>query len=235
MASNKEEVFKRYMQLESRSVVINGKFNPAIFQPYWLASKGIIGEQEAKAAEINVISTSATQFKIGDWLEFICTPNKMQLLTRQAPYYPFLRDFALHLFELNKDIPVESFGLNFIFSISMRDNGQYYKIGREAGGLDNWDRILEIEDKCRLNNISVQLPSDDNNCIRNIEIRRTDDSLKINNGVDININCHFPVSKFLSGNGGDVASVIEKLYDTYCENSHHKAVLIFNGLMGNDE
>jgi hypothetical protein len=48
------------------SIVLVGNFNPAIFQPAWLAAKGLIRESEASAAVVEVIHPELAQYRERD-------------------------------------------------------------------------------------------------------------------------------------------------------------------------
>ncbi len=133
--------FDRYKQAELRSVVILGDFMPSMFQPLWLASKKIIGEDEAKSACDVVISHDICRFKTGDWLEFLCIQNKMQILTRKAPYFPMLRDFVIQIIGLIPNTVINSIGLNYNFSLGLLDSTEFYVIGKQLGCLDKWKNI----------------------------------------------------------------------------------------------
>lgn len=210
--------FNRFLQAETRSVVINGEFMPSLYQPYWLASKNIIGENDAKSASINIIGRDFCQFNIGDWLDFTCTFNKMQLLTRKAPYFPILHDVAEQIFQLGTDIQIISIGLNFIYSLGLGSEENYYKIGKNIGNLSNWEDVLE---KVRLNMVSLRSQSDANNSVLNLTIQPTPEEMKISYGVDINVNNHFPLQK---GKGKDVVEILNNFYDEYIQKSKDTAI-----------
>jgi hypothetical protein len=55
------------LEVRGYSIVLLGSFNPAIFQPYWFASNGLLRPDEAKEATIQVIHNQATIFTAG-WL-----------------------------------------------------------------------------------------------------------------------------------------------------------------------
>jgi hypothetical protein len=51
-------------EIDQASLVLLGRFNPAIFQPFWFARHGIVGADEAGAAEIE-INWLSMSFRLG--------------------------------------------------------------------------------------------------------------------------------------------------------------------------
>ena len=45
-------------------VVLVGHFNPLIFSPSWFAKNGIVGEEEASAADVSVIHPEIAAFRM---------------------------------------------------------------------------------------------------------------------------------------------------------------------------
>lgn len=214
--------FDRYKQAEVRSVVIIGDFMPSIFQPLWLASKNLIGENEAKSASGTVITHDICQFKSGDWLEFLCIPNKMQILTRKTPYFPMLRDFVIQLIRLIPNIRVSSIGLNYIFSLGLRDSTEFYEIGKQLSDLDRWKDILN---KPTLRQISLQGDIDENDSRMTLNIQPTPPEMRISFGIDINVNNHFQLS---NGTAENIEKIVERHYDNYAVQSKNAAIRLIN-------
>jgi len=220
--------FDRFLQVETRSVVVNGVFMPSLYQPYWLASKNIIGENDASSASVTIIARDICQFNIGDWLNFTCTSNRMQLLTRKAPYFPILHDVAEQIFQLGTDLQIISIGLNFIYSLGLGSEENYYNIGKNIGNLPNWEDILE---NVRLNSVSLRSQSDTNNSILNLAIQPTPEEMRISYGIDINVNNHFPLQK---GNGKNVVEILNNLYNEYIQKSKETAIKTTNKFLCNE-
>jgi len=86
------------------SIVLVGNFNPAIFQPTWLASKGLIRESEATSASIEVIHPEIAQFRAG-WLHLAVTTTKFVASTSDPAHRAPLRDLVMGIFELLDQTP----------------------------------------------------------------------------------------------------------------------------------
>jgi hypothetical protein len=57
------------------SIVLVGSFNPAIFQPAWLAAKGLIRESESDAAVVELIHPEVAQYSAA-WLHVLVTRER---------------------------------------------------------------------------------------------------------------------------------------------------------------
>lgn len=214
-----EDKYNLYFQVESRSIVINGSFTPSIYQPYWLQSKNIVGVQEAESADIKIIMPNVCQFVIGGWLEFTCTLDRMQLITRQKPYFQNLRDVASQIFHVHSQVPVNSMGMNYIHSFGMRDEEHYFEIGNNIAKLNNWSGILNNP---KLMKIDLNSDIDANGCVTSINVRQADNVLKINHGVEFAINDHFALKN--NGLGADVYRILESHYDFYADKAKEISV-----------
>ena len=84
----------RYLQIETRGIVFLGDFNPSIFQPFWLASKNLIQEEEAKNAKIDVVMNELSRFQLGEWLSVEVSRNRCEFKTMKSPYFSPMKDLA---------------------------------------------------------------------------------------------------------------------------------------------
>src|SRR3954447_8551355 len=60
------------------TVVLLGNFNPSIFQPRWMATVGLLGDEEAKSAKISLIAQDTAIFEVGEWLAIHVTTERFQ-------------------------------------------------------------------------------------------------------------------------------------------------------------
>jgi len=99
------------LKFRSANIVLRGAFNPAIIQPRWLASEGLLHSEEAKAAEIGIIHPEIAQFKT-DWLKVTVRRDHFQALTENEAYYESLRDTVIGVFSLLRHTPLKALGIN---------------------------------------------------------------------------------------------------------------------------
>ena len=62
-------------EIEGMSIVFRGDFNPKIFQPAWFAAQGLIRNEEADEAKIEIIHPTIVVFSL-DWLRIQIEPNR---------------------------------------------------------------------------------------------------------------------------------------------------------------
>ena len=98
-------------ELEGMSVVLVGSFNPAIFHPSWLASHGMVREDEADKAQIQIVSPEVSSFTT-EWLALQVTRERFQASTSDARFFEPLRDLVVSVFTLLEHTPVRQMGIN---------------------------------------------------------------------------------------------------------------------------
>lgn len=124
------------------SIVLVGNFNPAIFQPTWLASKGLIRESEATSASIEVIHPEIAQFRAG-WLHLAVTTTKFVASTADPAHRAPLRDLVMGIFELLDQTPTTRLGLNRSVHVDLTDDETWHGLGHLVAPKEPWAGILE--------------------------------------------------------------------------------------------
>ena len=99
--------------IQSLSVVFLGDFNPKIFQPAWFAAQGLIRQQEAEEAKVDIIHPEVVSFSL-EWLALQVTREQCALTTTQEPYYVVMRDLIVGTFNLLQHTPLHKLGITSI-------------------------------------------------------------------------------------------------------------------------
>jgi hypothetical protein len=98
-------------ELSEVTIVLVGSLNPRIFTPDWFARHGLITDQEADAAEVEIVHSQITAFRT-DWLNLRVEPERFQAITTEAPYVR-LSDIVVRTFnELLSHAPLTKLGIN---------------------------------------------------------------------------------------------------------------------------
>ena len=93
------------------SVVLLGKFNPAIFTPAWFALHKILPSGVATNAKLQVAHEQVTAFST-DWMTLQVLTDRFSVDTSQSPYIR-LRDIVARVFrEHLHHTPLKAFGIN---------------------------------------------------------------------------------------------------------------------------
>ncbi|MFF3376217.1 hypothetical protein ACFYXF_25090 [Streptomyces sp. NPDC002680] len=113
------------------SIVLVGSFNPKIFQPAWFAAQGLIRQEEATEANIEIVNNDICIFE-SSWFRVEIFNERWALLSRATPAVETLRDLAVGTFSVLRHAPVKKVGLNA--------HGHYTMPSREA--LDNFGHAI---------------------------------------------------------------------------------------------
>lgn len=190
------------LQAYSLGFVFIGEINPVIIQPFWLASKGLIREAEAKNAKVDLIHNDVVKFSL-DWVEIEVTKQRFSVMTSKEPYFEVTRDLVISIFEILKETPVTQLGINHIKSFGFRDEPALYEFANKLTPLNYWDENFE---EPRLLNLEIidEKRKDGLLGSNRMRITPTDISLGINYGVSFNFNDHFVVSPGDPGRKGEM-------------------------------
>ena len=98
-------------QIDRATIVLVGRFNPAIFQPAWFALHKMIGQKEAETADIELIHKEVSQFKL-DQFEFQVLADRFAI-TSLDTHPEHIRDLVISCFgQFLPHTPVRAMGIN---------------------------------------------------------------------------------------------------------------------------
>ncbi|MCL2725126.1 MAG: hypothetical protein FWD69_11880 [Polyangiaceae bacterium] len=123
------------------SIVLVGNFNPAIFQPAWLAAKELIRESEATGANIEIIHPELTQFCAG-WLRLSVGTTRFAASTEDPAHWGPLRDLVTGAFTLLDQTPTSALGLNRTVYVDLGDSETWHALGHLLAPKSPWEGIL---------------------------------------------------------------------------------------------
>jgi len=198
------------LQAYSLGFVFIGEFNPVIIQPFWLASKGLIRDTEAKNAKVELIHNDVVKFTL-DWVEIEVTKQRFSIMTSKEPYFEVTRDLVVSIFEILKETPITQLGINHIKSFGFRDEATQYEFANKLSPLSFWEdefedpRLLQLE-------ILDQKRKDGLPGSSRMRISPADLSLGINFGVSFNFNDHFVVAAGDPGRKGEMVKLAASQY-----------------------
>ncbi len=124
--------------IEDCSIVLIGRFNPAIFQPTWLREMGI--EHDIPETDPNLlIFKNLANFTIGSHAYYVQT-NRFQLTTTVAPWVSIL-DVAVKIFRENlPHTPVSAFGINRSVHFKLPSIAARTRLGRKSAPIEPWGK-----------------------------------------------------------------------------------------------
>ena len=117
------------------SIVLLGKFNPAIFQPAWLQAKGV--EPDASSAKIELVHPEIAQFVAHD-RDYRITRERFQISTASGPW-AMISDIVYRVFgEYLTDTPIRAFGVNRHAHFQLPSRQARMKLGRLLAPIVPW-------------------------------------------------------------------------------------------------
>lgn len=216
---------KDVLQINMCSIVFIGNFNPAVFQPFWLANKKLIRESEAEQTKLELIHNDLVKFDLG-WVNLQVTQERFELRTTQEPYFLPVRDLAIGVFTLLNETPITSLGINHVFHCAFKDEKTLYEFGNLLSPLNNWNTQMN---EPRLLNLAIieQKRMDGLDGHYRIQILPSKTKLTTKFAVEININDHFNIMHNQTGRNGEMISVLKDNWDS----SFQKAQSISNHIL----
>jgi hypothetical protein len=195
-------------EIQGVSIVLLGDFNPKIFQPAWFAAQGLIRQQEADEANIDIIHPEVVSFSL-EWLALQVTRERFMVSTAQQPYYRVLRDLVLGTFKLLQYTPLHKLGINTDMHFRMDSKESWHAFGHRLAPKEPWQDILKTPDMRSLT-VEGQRPDKFQGYIR----VQVEPSARIYPGVYFQVNDHYQVGTVRPGMGGDeMLTIFERAWD----------------------
>jgi hypothetical protein len=178
-------------EIQSISIVALGSFNPAIFQPRWLSSNGLIRDEEAVVAEreMQIIHRQVSIFST-EWFSLQVTDASFTIDSLDPTKSPALRDLAINIFNVLEHTPITAFGLNTNRHFHMKSEEEWHAFGDHYAPKDSWNAIL-IEPGMR----SLTILGKRENCGADRVQVKIEPSLKVRPGVFIHVNQHYDLDE----------------------------------------
>lgn len=174
------------LEVVEHAIVLVGDINPMIFQPYWLALKGLIQESESENASVQIIHNEIVKFNL-DWASFEINRKRFQIRTTNESHFLVAKDIVISIFKILKHTPLEHLGINSIFHYSFEAK-DYLEVGKRLAPFNNWEGIMEDP---RLMELEMKEQPRKDSYDGHYLIRVSPSELIQTNGVSININDHF--------------------------------------------
>lgn len=110
------------------TIVLNGRFNPAIYHPLWLAKQGLVSDDDAEKSTIEVCHPDISQFRL-PWASFEVTPERLIVQSADPSHFDPLRDLAISLLLVLPHTPIKQMGINRMLHIDVGSEDAWHGIG----------------------------------------------------------------------------------------------------------
>lgn len=128
--------------IQGASIVALGHFNPAIFHPLWLAQNNLIREEEAKAAELQLLQKDVALVSV-EWFDMQVTSDRFSIETKSPSMFHPLRDLALGIFTILEHTPVQAFGFNAYQHTALSSPEEWVSIETDYAPKKPWASIID--------------------------------------------------------------------------------------------
>lgn len=180
------------------SIVLVGKFNPAIFSPAWFSKNDLLSDEELQVVETGVVHPEFTQFR----MEHLFVEVKKDRFLIQMDSDPFLRllDMTTAIFgTLLPHSPVEAVGMNYHEHFKLNSWERRVALGRALapiGPWGEWGKTLESGNPEMTGGliqlVMKQQYADESKGFRRVDIQPSNEIPDQNIGVAMLINDHRP-------------------------------------------
>lgn len=173
------------LEKQGLAIVLTGKFNPAIFQPWWFCANELIPRQEVNAATTKIVHEDVTVFHT-DWLELFVDRDKFQAGTPQEAFFEPLRDLVKGTFELLSHTPLQALGINCHFHYTLDSDRVLEKLFGLLAPSTNWQGTLQHP---RMMTLIMQGKRPDE-LPGSVQVK-VEPSIKVSPGVFVDVNDHY--------------------------------------------
>ncbi len=196
------------VEIYTLSLVFIGDFNPVILQPFWLANKKLIREQEAESAKIEIIHNDIVKFSL-DWAEIQISNSRFEIKSSKEPYFEAIKDLAISIFRHLKETPIRQLGINHLKHFNLNED-EILKLERILTPMNNWSSLIRHPKLARIE--IVEAPREDEfKGNKRLAIQRSD---QLSSGILINLNDHYTVKESESGRDGEIFRILASVWES---------------------
>jgi hypothetical protein len=129
-------------QLRGLTFVLVGEFNPTIFQPTWFAAEGLLTEEEAKTATINIVHPDITSFEL-PWIRIQVERERFTAVSLAQPYFEQLAGTVCNTFDILRHTPVRLFGVNNEAHFRASSIDTWHALGHKLAPKEPWLKFFK--------------------------------------------------------------------------------------------
>jgi hypothetical protein len=209
------QMVERKKESDAVAVVLIGHFNPAIFQPQWLASKNLLRQQEADSAVIQLLTADVAAFSAG-WLLLQVMSDRFLAQTTDPAALPTLRDFVLGVFSLLEHTPASKMGINRLMHFRMESTEMWHGFGDRLAPKGLWDSVMEGPGLGSMTMLGKRPAA-----LSKAFSVKIEPSTKIIPGIYVEMNDHYEIPD--DGRVGDLMKLLRDDWDAFLSHSDTSA------------
>ena len=207
------------------TIVLVGRFNPAIFTPAWFALHTLLPEKVAESAELHVAHNQMTEFS-ADWLTLRAMTERFSAETVQAPYVR-LRDLVTKVFKEHlPHTPATQLGINRQVHFRVKSASERDHIGRALAPVQPWgqwgERIERGSEQGGLRSLTMLQVAPAERAVTDQINVTVEPSARIGEGrtgVYVNVNDHFAIETPETGSAEQLMHLLDREFDASLKHS----------------
>lgn len=129
-------------EIEGMTIVVAGDFNPAIMHPQWFASNGLIRDEDAGNAEIEIVHKRVSNFRTESF-SLQVTDDRFAIQSEDPTMFLPIRDLVVGTFSILEHTPVRAFGLNRYEHIPMESETAWHALGDFFVPKAPWNELMD--------------------------------------------------------------------------------------------
>ncbi len=207
-------------KLSSLSIVLIGKFNPAIFQPEWFAREKLISDEQANSIKIKLIHSELVVLEDENFL-LNATLDSFSIRTDKDDYFKMLKDLSINIFTLLRHTPLHSMGINRNLHYELDDEKVWNNIGHKLAPKEPWKNLLNDPGMLEVHMQGGR--DDDYSGNINVSVQPYQ---RFKYGVHIRVNDHFDAID--SNNSSELIGYLSDVFDKSMEQANKIANTLIN-------
>jgi hypothetical protein len=132
------------MQSKSLSIVLVGSFNPPIFHPLWLETKGLISSKDRENSNVNIgkLNNEFVGIVKLDWAHIQVQHGQFVITGTDERRYEAIRDLVVGIFEILGETPLFKLGINLESDYLTNSEKQWDELGYALVPPKFWGQYL---------------------------------------------------------------------------------------------
>jgi hypothetical protein len=128
---------------ESVFAIATGNFNPKIVEPLWLAKYGLVPEEEAEAADRQLLDADLSHITF-PWADLVVLQDRLQIESGEEMVNEAqLRDLSVGLLRLLPHTPVDVVSIQHRVVVIAKSEDEWHEVGHRLAPKELWAGILE--------------------------------------------------------------------------------------------
>jgi len=180
-------------QIRGLSIVLIGEFNPTIYQPRWFSAFGLMTDEEADTAVVEVIHSDVTVFQL-PWFRLLVERERFQVICLSEPYFERVVGMVSQTFKNLGHTPIKMLGINNEAHYKATSVEKLHALGHALAPKALWNEFFE---KPGLQSLTIRQKTETDKQRGYTQVT-VEPSARVRGGLYVAVNEHFDESQNLA-------------------------------------